>query len=194
MSKILFFIFDNMTDYETSLVLHLLKVDAGFDITMISYEDRAYEGRTGAIFKPSKRISDVDLDEYSGIIIPGGWYGELRDELKEIIVKLNKDSKLVAGICGAGTVLLAKSGVLQNRKFTTPVTKWSEKENEVFGGQCPFNYTELASRNVVRDNNVITATGIGFIDFSVEICDYFNLFEDENEKHSFKKMYKLDES
>lgn len=38
--------------------------------------------------------------------------------------------------------------------------------------------------------NVITAQGIAFIDFAIEICDWFNLFENEEDKERFIKNIK----
>jgi hypothetical protein len=38
------------------------------------------------------------------------------------------------------------------------------------------------NENVVRDNNIITAVGNAFVDFSIEILDYFGDFKDETEK------------
>ena len=43
---------------------------------------------------------------------------------------------------------------------------------------------------MVRDGNIITAQGIAFIDFAIEICDWFNLFESQGEKESFSKSIK----
>ena len=45
-------------------------------------------------------------------------------------------------------------------------------------------------KRVVRDRNIITAQGIAFVDFAIEICDWFNLFENQKEKESFVKSIK----
>jgi len=39
MGKILVFIFDEMTDYEITLIIHLLGADVGKEIITIAYED-----------------------------------------------------------------------------------------------------------------------------------------------------------
>jgi putative intracellular protease/amidase len=190
MSKILIFIFDDMTDYEITFIAHLLGSDAGMEIITASYNNKIITGKSGFLYKPSELISNVSIDGIDGLIIPGGWYGELQPELITIIQKLNSKRKLISAICGAGTVFLAKSGILNNVKYTTPAVEWSEKHIKVFGEKDPFPRENFVEKRVVRDKNIITAQGIAFIDFAIEICDWFNLFENQEEKDNFAKDIK----
>ncbi len=57
---------------------------------------------------------DVLYEEADGLIIPGGWYGDTRSELLQLINNMNVKRKLLAAICGSGTVFLAKAGILKN--------------------------------------------------------------------------------
>ena len=121
------------------------------------------------------------------LIICGGWYGELRIELQHLLIELNRQKKLIAGICGAGTLLLAKAGILKNVQYTTPINEWDKKYQELFGTTDPFPRVNFIAKRVVRDRNVITAQGNAFIDFAIEICDFFSLFSSELEKSEFSK-------
>lgn len=190
MGKILIFIFDGMTDYEITFISHLLCKDAGKEIITIAYEDKMIKGNSGLIYKPSKLVLDVLNEEVEGLIIPGGWYGDMKPELIELINKLNFKGKLLSGICGAGTVFLAKAGVLNKVKYTTPFVEWSKKHIEVFGEKDPFPRENFALERVVRDRNIITAQGTAFVDFAIEICDWFNLFESENDRNNFSNNIK----
>ncbi|WP_238885295.1 DJ-1/PfpI family protein [Clostridium sp. YIM B02551] len=190
MSKILVFIFDGMTDYEITFITHLLNSDAGKEIITISYTDESIKAKSGFVYKPHKLVKDVLNEDVDGLIIPGGWYGETKPELMDLIEKLNSKHRLISAICGAGTVYLAKSGILQNAKYTTPVVEWTEKHAEVFGEKDPFPRNNFVSERVVRDKNIITAQGTAFVDFAVEICDWFDLFEGEEEKKNFLKSIK----
>jgi len=190
MNKILVFIFDGMTDYEITFITHLLSADAGKKIITISYEDKIIEGRSGFLYKPSKLITDVIYEDVEGLIIPGGWYGNTKPELIELINNLNSKGKLISAICGAGTVFLAKAGILKNVKYTSPIEEWTQKHIEVFGEKDPFPRENYVYERVVRDGNIITAQGIAFIDFAIEICDWFNLFENQEERNNFAKNIK----
>lgn len=76
---------------------------------------------------------------------------------------------------------------MKDVKYTTPVNEWTSDHKKVFGEEDPFPRENYISKRVFRDENVITAQGIAFIDFTVEICDWFGLFKDNNEKNEFHK-------
>ena len=190
MNKILIFIFDGMTDYEIAFIAHLLNSDAGKEIITISYKDNLIMGKTGFTYKPSKLVKDVLNEDVEGLIIPGGWFGDTKPELMELINNLNFKGKLLGAICGAGTVFLAKAGILNNVKYTTPVIDWTQKHIDVFGEKDPFPRNNFISQRVVRDSNIITAQGIAFVDFAIEICDWFNLFDDQEERKNFTNNIK----
>lgn len=190
MGKVLVFIFEGMTDYEITFVTHLLGADAGKEIITIAYEDKIIKSRSGVLYKPANTVADVLKEDADGLIICGGWYGDTRPELMQLINNLNSRGKLIGAICGAGTVFLAKSGVLNNVRYTTPATKWTEKHIETFGEKDPFPRENFAFQRVVRDGNIITAQGTAFIDFAIEICDWFNLFENQEDRDNFAKDIK----
>lgn len=190
MNKILVFIFHGMTDYEITFISHLLNSDAGKEIITISYNDYMIKGKTGFIYKPEKLVKDVLQEDVEGIIIPGGWYGETKPELIELINNLNLKGKLISAICGAGTVFLAKAGILNNVKYTTPAVEWTQKHVDVFGEKDPFPRKNFIPQRVVRDRNIITAQGIAFVDFAIEICDWFKLFENQEERDAFANNVK----
>ncbi|MHB1652183.1 MAG: DJ-1/PfpI family protein [Desulfitobacteriaceae bacterium] len=190
MGKILVFIFDGMTDYEITFITHLLSTDAGKEIITIAYEDKIIKSRSGLLYKPARLIIDVLNEDVEGLLICGGWCGDTRHELIQLIHNLNSERKLLGAICGAGTVFLAKAGVLNNVKYTTPIVEWTQKHIDVFGEKDPFPRENFVLERVVRHENVITAQGIAFIDFAIEICDWFNLFENQEDRNNFAKNIK----
>lgn len=190
MKRILYFIFEGMTDYEVTLSMHLLGADAGMEVITIAYEKSEIKSRSEVIYMPHKKVSEVLKDEVEGLIICGGWYGEVRPELSQLIARLDQEDKLLAGICGAGTFMLAQTGVLDERKYTSPIVEWTNRHESIFGSVDPFPRENYENRRVVRDGNVITSVGEAFVDFSIEICDWFGLFESKDEKGSFTSYLK----
>ena len=189
MGKIAVFLFDHMTDYEITFLTHLLKVDAGKEVITISYEDKTVRSASGVMYRADVQVKDVNAQELDGLILCGGWYGELRSELAALIQTLNASSKLLAGICGAGTFFLAAAGVLENVAFTTPIGEWTQQHIRVFGSVDPFPRKNYVNSRVVVDGNIITAQGIAFIDFAVAVCDWLGLFTSDAEKASFWALY-----
>jgi putative intracellular protease/amidase len=113
----------------------------------------------------------------------------LHERLITIINQLNQSDKLLAAIC-FGPWMLAKAGVLENRKYTSSIVKWQEELSELFGIQDPFPVEGYVEARVVRDKNIITAKGAAFIDFAIEVCDYFGGFQEEDQRENFEREYK----
>lgn len=187
--NILFFIFDGITDYEITFAMHMLKQDAGYNVVTMSYEGKMIQGKSGLRYKPDITIDEVNEKNYDAIIIGGGWYGVVTKQMYQLLTNMNKQGKLIAGICGAGTFFLAKTDVLKDVKYTTPIVEWTKEHKERFESDNPFLMSNYVESKVVRDKNIITAIGPAFIEFAIEICDWFGLFEDEEDKERFSKIY-----
>ena len=76
MKEILFFIFDNMTDYEIIFAMHMLNTSGKFKVITISYDECDVHGRSGAIYKPHRLVTDINNFNADGLVICGGWYGD----------------------------------------------------------------------------------------------------------------------
>lgn len=187
MGKILLFIYDRMADFEVIYATHVLGVGLKKEIIPIAYEDKLIRSEPGIVYKPLKLVKEVLDEDVEGIIIPGGWNGEIRDELIELIQKLNKEEKLVAAICG-GPRFLAKAGVLDSVKFTTSLANWTDELKQRFNEEDPFPRNNFVQTRVIKDRNVITAQGYAFVDFAIEICDYFKGFDDEEDKQKYTEF------
>lgn len=187
MGKILCFIYDDMADFEMVLACQTLKYLNRFELVPIAYEMKTIKSNPGLIYQPAATVKEaLAFDDAEGLIIPGGWNDEQRQELTQLIQKLNQAGKLVSAIC-AGPQYLARAGILENHKFTTTLSKdyfVSQGKEDFFPRQ---NYVE---QHVVRDANVITAKGNAFVDFAAEIGDWFNMFENLEEKSEFIKHFK----
>ena len=181
MKKIAIYIYEGMADFEISLLCHLLVSDCGVEIMIVSNDTDVIKSKSGIKYLPDETIVNLDLDEGEGLIIPGGWLENLTDELIELVRKLNDDNKLIAAICAAPWIL-AKAGILEDIKYTTSISEWGDKHKDFFKIDNPFPKGNHIDCNCYRDRNIITAKGTSFIDFSVEVCDYLELFSSDNEK------------
>lgn len=188
MGKILLFIYDEMADFEVNFLVHNLSANLNKDIISISYESKLIKSKSGLIYKSLSLVSDVLIEDVDALIIPGGWNLELRPELITLIQKLDKNNKLIGAICSA-PLFLAKASILDNKKYTTSITTWTDSHIKQFNEiDDPFPRKNFIYDRVVKDNNIITAQGYAFIDFAIEILDYFKMFEDENDKIEFIKI------
>ena len=190
MGKVLVFLFDGMTDYEITFICHVLHSDAGKDIITVAYEDRVVKAQSGFNFEPDCTLAEVvDLDT-EGLILCGGREVDIKPSLVKLIQRYHGERKLLAAIGTAGTIMLAKSGVLDEATYTTPLTQWSTKYQYVYGIQDPLPRDNCIEKRLVRDRHIITAQSIAFLDFTLEICAWFKLFQNHQEKHAFAKLIK----
>lgn len=186
MGKMLLYLYDQMADFEMTFVTTTM-IWLKKEMITISNTKVSIKAYSGIQYQPHMTVSEaLSLDDVDGLIIPGGWSRELGPELKALIEKLNKEKKLLSAIC-AGPQFLANAGVLNEVQFTTTLTKeFLANENQ----EDFFNWDHFVKQKVVRDQNIVTALGNSFIDFGIEILDYFNAFEDENQKEFYRNQYK----
>ncbi|MDE5978145.1 MAG: DJ-1/PfpI family protein [Turicibacter sp.] len=190
MGKILVFLFDGMTDYEVTFICHVLNTDAGKDIITVAYEDRMIQAQSGFNFEPDCTLAEVVDVEAEALILCGGREVDIKPSLMKLIQRYHTERRLLAAIGAAGTVMLAKSEVLDEVTYTTPVTEWSTNYQYVYGIHDPFPRDNYIEKRLVRDRHVITAQSIAFLDFTLEICAWFKLFQSHQEKHAFAKFVK----
>lgn len=175
MGKVLAFIYDEMADFELTFAATVVGRWMEKELVIIAYENKEVVSKPGIKYLPHITVKEaLDLEEIEGIIIPGGWRDEIRPELHELLNKLNDEGKFLAAIC-AGPQYLARTGLLDNKKFTTSLTVEYLDDNEK---DDPFTWDNYIDENVVRDGNIITAKGSAFVDFGIEIFDFYKIFDD----------------
>lgn len=101
--------------------------EEGAQVDIVGQEANAvYKGQSGIAAKTDYAFSDIDANDYDGILIPGGWAPDkLRryPELLEIVRTLNAQNKPIGHICHAGWVLIS-ADILKGRTSTsTPAIK-----------------------------------------------------------------------
>lgn len=83
--------------------------------------DHKHIGKYGVPATSEKSFSDIDPDDYDGLLVPGGWSPDkLRryDKVIEIVRHMDDHEKPIGQICHAGWVLIS-AGILQGRTVTS---------------------------------------------------------------------------
>lgn len=189
MNDIYVFIYNDMADFEISLLVHMLGADCDKNIITLAYDRHPIRSKSGLVYIPERRIKDVVHRDAKGLIIPGGWNGEIRPELIELIRNLDAKKRFLCAIC-AGPRFLAKAGVLEGISYTTSIAEWTPERVENFKEEDPFPRETFLKERVVRDGHIITAIGMAFLDFAIEVCDALDLFTDEEERKGFEYAIK----
>lgn len=165
MSKYALFIFNKVEEVEALFPLDLLR-RAKINVDLISLDEKIVTGSHNIKIISEYLISDVNLDEYFGYIMPGGPGFSAYSKNENLVLKMKefiKSDKLIAAIC-ASPSFLAKEGII--KKYESTVFKGLENillENEV----------KYVNSNLVKDKNLITARSVAHAkDFGLEIIKY----------------------
>ncbi len=135
---------------------------AGIEVDTVGIPATLIAGSHGVRVFTDKKINDVKVEEYDGIVLPGGDPGYINlgrsTSLTEMIKKLNAKGKLIAAIC-ASPAILAKIDILFDKKATI----YPGRESEI-----PYP----RDARVVVDGNIITSQGPGTaLEFALKIVE-----------------------
>lgn len=123
----------------------------------------------------------ADDGSLAALVIPGGDHYEAgHDRLIEAVGRLVDQEIPVAAICGA-TLLLARSGFLDERRHTSNAAPYLEASGYRGG-------THYAETPVVTDRGVTTASGIHAIPFTAEVMRITGLVPDAM-AHAWEQVF-----
>ena len=114
-------------------------------------------------------IEKMNGEEPDAIYLPGGMPGakNLADNqyIFQLITKMDRGGKLVAAMCASPAVVLARTGICSNRKWTC-YPGMNENLAEYCGSsewakEVTENSTHIANVPFVYDNNLLTGRGPG---------------------------------
>lgn len=127
--------------------------EAGFQVDVAGTDTIAYNGKNGMAEKATIRFKDVNVDEYAGLVIPGGFAPDRMRQDKdalELVRRFNEQNKPIAMICHAGWVGIS-AGIMEDVTATaTPAIK-----------DDMVNAGVKWSDEPVVDGNIITARNPG---------------------------------
>lgn len=171
--KAIIFIADGTEDVEAITVLDYLH-RAGVDVKTVAVTNSSDIKNMVTFAHGTKVVADFFIDEYVAsmgenlpdvVYTPGGMPGAANVGNCEAVISILKKcfsaKKIVAAICAAPVVVLARTGILCGKKYTC--YPGMNEEMEKYGGEK--NLTDGCSlvENVpfVLDDNLITGRGAG---------------------------------
>jgi len=152
---------DGFEEIEAITVIDVLR-RAEIEVDTVGLMGGWVTGGNGIKVMADKKISEITIDEYDGIVLPGGSQGVANlaksSKLKEFLEALNDSGKMIAAICAAPMVL-AKCHILDGKRAT--IYPGMERE-------LPYPRDE----RIVVDGNVITSQAPGTaMEFALAIVE-----------------------
>ena len=143
---------DGFEEIEAITIIDLLR-RGGIDVTVAGVSGLGATGSHDIHVRCETPLSACDFDAADALVLPGGMPGSraLRDNpvIRDAVVRMTGQGKLVAAICAAPTVL-ESCGVLAGRSATSHPAHAHEMNN------CTY-----LEEPVVEDGNIITSRGAG---------------------------------
>lgn len=169
-------LFDGYADWEIGYVLPELRRLCKLEVVSAGFASKPVVSMGGLHVMPHTVISKVDLEDVQIFILPGGYMWERgypESEVGELLCQLEQKYIPFAAICAA-TTAVARAGVLLGRKHTSNSLQYLTEKVPGYADSAHYVHS-LA----VRDRHVITASGLGAVEFAMEIFNELGSMSDD---------------
>jgi putative intracellular protease/amidase len=164
---------EGFADWEPAHALAELRREGRYRVETVGLTAEPVESMGGIRVLPSMRVEQVNPANVAVFILPGGdrWEaGTIEPALQTTLERLDAAGVPIAAICAA-TTAIARAGLLKGRRHTSNGLEYLRAQ--VPGYDESANYVDTLA---VRDRGLITASGLGNVEFAREIFEELNVF------------------
>lgn len=165
---------EGFADWEGAFIMPELK-EVKRNVITVSETGESVNSIGGLKVLVNDSLSSINPENTEALILIGSdtWTdAKLNQVALDKALEFLKKDILVAGICGA-TVGLARAGAYENYKHTSNAIEFMNYFVPTYAGKEGYE-----EKMVLRDKNLITAPGVGFLEFTLEIMAYLNIYTD----------------
>lgn len=185
MKKVYVLVFDGLADWEAPLALCEVRNSGKFEVVTVGLTDAPVTTMAGFRLLPDATLEDVSADDAAMLVLPGGelWEAGTPDGVDALLQTFRAAGVPVAAVCGA-TLAVARAGLTKGRRHTSNDKSYLEAVVPEYADGA-FYAEELA----VTDGDLITASGVGSVEFAHEITRFLGVYSDEQAGRWFE-LYK----
>jgi len=178
-------VFDGLADWEPALALCEINKSGKFDVITVGFSDRPITTMGGYKVSPDLTLDTINPDEVAIFIMPGGemWEQGPNEDLIKLLHQFHAKGTIIAAICGA-TLETARAGLMQGILHTSNSKGYLKAMLPDYRDD-DFYVDKLA----ISDKNLITASGLGSVEFACEIVRLLNIYSRE-ETQELYEMFK----
>ncbi|WP_419724492.1 type 1 glutamine amidotransferase family protein [Terrisporobacter petrolearius] len=194
--KAYLYVFNTMSDWEVGYLTAELNTGRYFkkgldpiSVITVGIDKDPITTMGGLKVIPEVSMGECSLNSEDVLILPGGetWTGEVHEPILEKAKEALEKGTVVAAICGA-TLGLAKKGLLDSSYHTSNDLEYLKMIVSNYPGEKYYK-REVA----VNDKNLVTASGIAPLEFTVEVLRVLDVFKPEV-LNLWLNLYKTHES
>lgn len=151
-------------DWEPALLLSEMRRSGGYETVTIGLGDEPIISMGGLKVQPDVSLDSVEQESIEKLILIGGtiWEEEELPEVTAFLKRMYNRGVLLGAICGS-TIAMARAGILDHVTHTSNAPGYLEMSVPSYAGAEHYD-TAIC----VRDGNIITASGAGYVEFAKE--------------------------
>ncbi|WP_454052334.1 type 1 glutamine amidotransferase family protein [Clostridium sp. Marseille-Q7071] len=194
--KVYLYVFDTMSDWEIGYLTTELNSGRYFkkgvqpiQVITVGNNKSPITTMGGLKVLPEISLDECNLKTTDALILPGGftWTESIHDAVLEKAENALMQGNVVAAICGA-TVGLAKRELLNSRSHTSNDLEYLKMIVPNYIGEKYYKF-----ESAVTDENLITASGIAPLEFTMQVLKVLDVFKSETLQAWFN-VYKTQEA
>jgi putative intracellular protease/amidase len=180
-SKAYFLVFDGLADWEAAHALCEINKSKRFQVVATGFSREPVTTMGGVTLVPDNTIDELNPGEAAIFIMPGGdmWQEQSQEEIVSLLPELQAERVVIAAICAA-TLEIARAGLTRNVHHTSNSKEYLKAMVPDYMDE-QFYVDELA----VMQDNIITASGLGSVEFTREIIKALEIYDEPDTQRWF---------
>lgn len=179
-------IYPEFSNYEISIVSAIFK-NFEKELVVFSAEKGSVDSEEGFHFIPDKTLDEFNIDEFDCIVLPGMWcFPKVLNDDRYIsfLAQFKNNENIIIASISSSPILLAKAGVLEGKKYCAGLFEEDIDEYDF------LNREYILKAPLVVDGNIVTAMGIAYREFAIEVGRKLKFDCDENWFSGIRKPIK----
>lgn len=170
-------VFDGLADWEPAHALCEIRRSGKFDVSTVGFSPEAITTMAGLRITPDRTLDELRTEGAALLMLPGGDMWEEahgQPAVASLLRRFHKEQVPIGAICGA-TLEIARAGLTHNARHTSNALSYLKSMIPSYSDEALY-VDELA----VSDLGLITASGLGCIEFAREIFSLLQLYSEKD--------------
>ena len=168
---------EGFADWEPAHAVAELRRHGQYRIESVGLTSAPVRSMGGIRVLPSTTVTEVDPGDVAVFILPGGdrWENSPVEPAIEQLLKGLDAQRVPLAAISAATVAIAHMGLLRGRRHTSNGLEYLRSHVPDYAEAA--NYVDIPA---VRDQGLITASGLGDVEFARELFEELNVLSAED--------------
>ncbi len=177
-------VFDGLADWEPAVTTVGIAESDRYELITVGFDRHPIKSMGGLRILPDIPLTELDPDRAALVMIPGGklWETEPNEDINPVLKECYDQGVLTAFICAA-TLIPARLGLTSGVRHTSNALSYLKTMFPDYRDEASY-VDELA----VTGGNLITASGLGSLEFAIEILRALDIYSEEERQARYQAM------